>query len=93
MSTDEEIVVLETAKSPMVANMIVQALKFEGIPAYVGGCLLEDPYAMSQRLVGTNCMDIEVPKSCLKEAKAIITRMREAGDLMEDPDDNSSGST
>jgi hypothetical protein len=62
----------------------VQALKFEGIPAYVGGCLLQDGFAISQRVLGSNCVDIQVPKDCLAEAKEVLKRMREAGKLLED---------
>lgn len=82
MSKEPDIVVVKTARSPAVASVIVQALKFEGIPAYVGGCLLQDPVAISQMTWGSNCVDIQVPRSCLKEAQEILEAMREAGKLL-----------
>lgn len=79
MCKETDIVVLETARSSAIASVIVQALKFEGIPAYVGGCLLQDEFAVSQRLLGLNCVDIQVPRSCLEEAQKILKAMRDAG--------------
>jgi len=79
MSNEKDIVVLVSIKSPVVASYVVQALKFHGIPAYVGGCLLQDEFALSQRAMGLNCTDIQVPRSCLKEAREIIEIMKEAG--------------
>ena len=89
MSDSSELEVVTTAKTPEVANMIVQVLKFEGIPAYVGGCLLQDPYALSQRTLGLNCVDIQVPRECLEDARKVIEIMREAGRQLDDSDDAS----
>jgi hypothetical protein len=84
MSEKPDIVVLERAKSSAVASLIVQALKFEGIPAYVGGCLLQDPIAMFEKSLGTSCVDIQVPRSCLDEARKVLETMREAGKLLKE---------
>ncbi|MHC4943253.1 MAG: hypothetical protein ACYTG7_09575 [Planctomycetota bacterium] len=84
MGEEADIVVVETARSPAVASVIVQALKFEGIPAYVGGCLLQDEFAISQMVLGLNCVDIQVPRSCLKEAKKILKTMKDAGKLLDE---------
>jgi hypothetical protein len=83
MDEELDIVVVETARSPAVASVIVQALRFEGIPAYVDGCLLQDEFALSQRALGLNCVDIQVPRTCLQEAKEILKRMKEAGKLLD----------
>jgi hypothetical protein len=86
MSDAQKLEVVTTAKTPEVASMIVQALKFEGIPAYVGGCLLQDPHALTQRVLGRNCVDIQVPSECLEEANKVLEIMREAGRQLEEVD-------
>lgn len=84
MEKEPDIVTLESVSTPAVASLIVQALKFEGIPAYMEGCLLQDGFAISQRVFGNNCSEIQVPRSCLAEAQEILKNMREAGKLLEE---------
>ena len=79
-----DLIVVERAKSPAIASLIVQILKFEGIPAYVGGCLLQDEFAISQRMVGNNCVDIQIPRSCLREARRALRVLKESGKLLDD---------
>lgn len=90
MCKDDEIVVLEHVTSPSVANFIVQALRFHGIPAYLDGCLLQDEFAMSQKALGNICSDIQVPRSCLDEAKKILAIMREAGEKLDADEEDES---
>jgi len=78
-----DLVVVKSAKSPAIASLIVQVLKFEGIPAYVGGCLLQDEFAISQTALRGNCVDIQIPRSCLEEARKILAALRESGKLLE----------
>jgi hypothetical protein len=80
VSEDIEIVDLETAPSPIIAAMIVQALKSAGIPAFVNGGLLQDEFAITQKLLGLNEVTIQVRKDQLEEAKKIREMMREAGE-------------
>jgi hypothetical protein len=74
-----EIVVLETAPSPSVATIVVALLQAEGIPAYVNGSLLQDEFALSQRLLGLSAVEIQVPADRLAEAREVLAAAREAG--------------
>lgn len=84
MSEDVEIVELETAPSPIIAGMIVQALRSAGIPAFVKGSLLQDEFAISQKVLGLNEVTIQVQKHRLEEAKKVREMMREAGKTLEE---------
>ena len=79
MSEDIEIVDLETAPSPIIAGMIVQALRSAGIPAFVNGGMLQDEFAITQKLLGLNEVTIQVRKDQLEDAKKIREMMHEAG--------------
>ena len=58
MNDDSDIVVLERAPSPIIAGMIVQALRSAGIHAYVEGSLLLDEFAITQKVLGLNAVTI-----------------------------------
>ena len=79
MTDDIEIVELETAPSPIIAGMIVQALRSAGIPAFVKGSLLQDEFAITQKVLGLNEVTIQVQKHRLEDARKIREMMREAG--------------
>jgi len=78
VSKDPEIAVLERAPTPAAASVIVAVLQAEGIPAYVNGTLLQDEFALSQRLMGLNAVEIQVPRSRLEEARQVLQAAREA---------------
>ncbi len=87
MVDESEIVVLETASSPFIAQMIAEALKSHGIAAYVEGISLIDEFAMSQKALGLTSVDIQVHRDRLDEAREILDAMREAGKLMAEDED------
>ena len=84
MTDDIEIVDLETAPSPIIAGMIVQALRSAGIPAFVNGSLLQDEFAITQKVLGLNEVKIQVRKDQLEEAKEVRAMMREAGETLDE---------
>ncbi len=87
MGDDSEIVVLETASNPFVAQMIAEALKSHGIAAYVEGISLIDEFAMSQKALGLTSVDIQVHRDRLDEAREILAALREAGKIMAEKSD------
>jgi hypothetical protein len=85
MSAEKDIVVVATARTPMEAQLIVSILESEGIPAYVGGSLLQDEFAMSQAMLGLSATTIEVPRQRLDEAKRALDAARDSGHFLSDP--------
>lgn len=83
MSEDMELVELETVPSPIIAGMIVQALRGAGIPAFAKGCPLTNEYALAHKFLGVSEMTIQVPSGKLKEARAVREMMRESGKTLE----------
>jgi putative signal transducing protein len=79
-----DIVVIARAKTPMQAQLIVSILRAEGIPAYVGGALLQDEFAMSQALLGMSGTTIEVPRDCADEARRVLAEARASGGSLGD---------
>ena len=79
MKVDPDIGVLETARTPLAAELIVAILRAEGIPAYVDGSLLQDEFAVSQRVMGLGGVKIQVPRERLEEARKALEAAREAG--------------
>jgi hypothetical protein len=87
VSPEPDRVVVETAKTPLQAQLIVSILHAAGIPAYVGGTLLQDEFAISQAAMGLQATRIEVPRECLEAAREILDEARRAGDVFSDEDD------
>lgn len=79
MKSDPDIAVLETARTPLAAELIVAVLRAEGIPAYVEGALLQDEFAVSQRILGLGGVRIQVPRERLEDARKALAAAREAG--------------
>ena len=84
MSNQPDIVILERAPSPIIAQMLVEALKSHGIQAYVDGAALMDPWALTQRALGQLGLDIQVHRDSLDEARDVLAAMREAGRMPEE---------
>ena len=79
MPEDSEIAILEKAHTPMEATVITAVLRAAGIPAYVNGTLLQDEFAVIQRLLNLGAVEVQVPRDRLEEARAILEAAREAG--------------
>ncbi|HET6202506.1 MAG TPA: DUF2007 domain-containing protein [Planctomycetota bacterium] len=74
-----DIVTLVRAPSPSAATVLLSILLAEGIPAYIAGTLLQDEFALSQRLMGLNAVEIQVPRNRLEEARKVLEAARQAG--------------
>lgn len=71
-----ELVVVETASTASMAQIIAGILKAAGIPAYVAGSLLQDEWAMSQKLMGLLAVEVQVPRKSLEEARKVLEDAR-----------------
>ena len=87
MSREPDIVILEKAPSPIIAQLLVEALKSHGIEAYVEGTALVDEWAITQRVLGRQGVDIQVHRDRLDEAREVLAAMREAGRLLDEEQD------
>jgi len=85
MTDEPQVVTLEIAHSPFEAQVIVGVLQEANIPAYISGQVLADEFAISQALMNLAQVEIQVPRSKLGEARAVLAAARRAGeDLDED---------
>lgn len=73
-------VIIAHARSRTEAQVITAVLRANEIPVHVAGELLADEFAASQRLMGLQAMDIEVPESLAEKARSILQAARKAGD-------------
>ncbi len=74
--TEPSFVKLMTASSIFEARLIVAVLQDAGIPAYRTGGSLVDEFAMSQRLMNLQGVDVHVPSDRLAEAEAALAASR-----------------
>jgi hypothetical protein len=85
---DLELVDLETASTPMMADLLLGLLKTAGIPAYVGGRYLQDEWAISQIVLGRVGVKVQVPRKHLEEAREVLAEAkREAASRASETDD------
>lgn len=73
-----DLVVFKTARTPIEAELIRGVLNSAEIPAFVEGGMLNDEFAMSQRLMNIGAVTIKVPRSRLAEAHAALAEARES---------------
>ena len=85
--SEGRIVDLVRANSPGEAQVIVAVLRSAGIPAFVGGQLLQDEFAASQRLLGLQGVDIQVPEEARVRAMAVLAEARRDGRHLDRFDD------
>ena len=74
-----KLVVVETAKSPFEAQVIAAVLRGAGVPVYIGGSMLTDEFAASQRLMGLGGVRVQVPGDQLENARRALVEAREVG--------------
>lgn len=74
-----KLVVVETAKSPFEAQVIAAVLRGAGVPVYIGGSMLTDEFAASQRLMGLGGVRVQVPSDQLENARQALVEARDAG--------------
>lgn len=74
---DPGLVTLAWARTEAQAYLIFGLLKGAGIPAYVSGALLQDEWAMFQKLTGQLSVEVKVPASHLEDARALLEEARQ----------------
>lgn len=74
-----KLVVVETAKSPFEAQVIAAVLRGAGVPVYIGGSMLTDEFAASQRLMGLGGVRVQVPSDQLENARQALVEARDTG--------------
>ena len=79
-----ELVDLIKAPAPAIAEMLMSMLRSNGITAHVDGRLLQDEWAMTQKVLGQAGVTVQVPRGQLDEARAILDEARKAGEAMSD---------
>lgn len=84
MTDEPQVVTLEIAHSPFEAQVIVGVLQEANIPAYISGQVLTDEFAMSQALMNLAQVEIQVPRSKLGEARAVLAAARRSGEDMDE---------
>lgn len=65
-----------TARTSEEALVVSALLRHAGVPTYVGGSLLQDEFAAAQRILNLASIVIQVPRSRLLEARAVIEAAR-----------------
>lgn len=87
----EDIVVFMNAKSPFEAKIVQSVLEGAGVRAFVPGGMLTDEFAMSQRLMNLQTVEIRVHKDQLSLAREALQAAREAGEAMAAEGDEDAG--
>ncbi len=81
MKRDEssvELVTVANAKNVAQAELICGLLHGAEIPVYLAGALLQDHWAMFQKLAGLLSVEVQVPKVRAIEAMEILREARES---------------
>jgi Putative prokaryotic signal transducing protein len=73
---DEDLVLLERARTPAEAQVIAGVLKDEDIPVFVSGTMLTDEWAVSQRLLNLLGVDVMVRKREIENARRALAEAR-----------------
>ena len=76
-------IVIETPEHPVIAEMLANTLMECGIPAFVEGSVLQDPYAVTQRALGNLAIQVIVPEKYAAEARGILDNLRSARHALE----------
>lgn len=79
-----ELTVFKRASSPLEAELIASVLRSAGIPVHVGGGMLADEFAVSQRLMNLSSVDVLVPADRLEAAEVALEEARASSAEVED---------
>jgi hypothetical protein len=71
-----ELTVFKRASSPIEAELIAGVLRSAGIPVHVGGGMLTDEFAVTQRMLNLSAVDVLVPSDRVDAAKAALEAAR-----------------
>ena len=91
MASESDLVALDRFSSPAIAQLVADLLREAGIPVYVGGSLLQDEWAISQKLMGLLDTEVQVPRDRLEEAREIIASVRNSGEGVGEDDEEDGG--
>jgi hypothetical protein len=78
------LVAFHRARSAWEAQIIAAVLADAGIPAFVAGGLLTDEFAMSQRLMNLQNVEIQVPYDRVDDARDALAAARDAGKMLDE---------
>ncbi len=73
-----DLVVVESASNPTVAQLIVGILKEAGIAAWTPGTHLQDAWAISQTRMGLLSVDVLVAREDMDDARRVLARAQKA---------------
>jgi hypothetical protein len=76
-------VVIDSPRNPLIAEMVAASLMERGIPAFVEGRSLQDPYAVTQRALGNLAVQVIVPGEFAEDARKILDDLRLSSDSLE----------
>ena len=66
------LVTVHVARSPELAELAIQQLRDEGIPAVVHGASLMDEFASAHKLMGTLACEVKVREADLARAREVL---------------------
>ena len=88
MASDSDLVVLDSFSNPAIAQLVADLLRDAGIPVYIGGSLLQDEWAISQKLMGLLSSEVQVPRDRIEEAREILASVRASAAESAEKDDD-----
>src|SRR5688572_14582484 len=91
MASDSDLVALDSFSNPAIAQLVADLLREAGIPVYIGGSLLQDEWAMSQKLMGLLSTEVQVPRDRVEEAREILASVRNSAESAEGEDEDEDG--
>lgn len=74
---EADLVTLTTARSPAEAQIVAAVLRSADIPAYIGGSMLADEFAVSQRMLNVASVKVQVRRDQLPAAEAALAAARD----------------
>lgn len=78
MNSDEDLVALASASTAFEAEWLVGALKGFDIPAVTWGDMLQDEFAMSQKVMGlAGGVNVMVPRGLLERARQALAEIEQ----------------
>jgi len=82
--SEPETLVLLRARTAIEAQVVLALLRGEGLTAFVNGSALMDEFAVSQRLMGLQGVEISVRREDLPRAQQLLDEARQVGQRLGD---------
>lgn len=77
-------IVVDTPENPVIAELLANSLMERGVPAFVEGGSLQDPWAVAQRALGNLTNHVVVPGEYAEEARQILEDLRSSSGTLDD---------